>query len=220
VVGVLQEKGTAFGSPGDKVVLIPVTTGLGIYGGNEHQLNIVVYVERTEQILNAMTTAEGEFRVIRQVPIGEKSNFGLVVADSFVNNLMESLSILTISATIIALITLLGAGIGLMNIMLVSVTERTREIGVRKSLGATKRNIQLQFLTEAITITQMGGLLGITFGVLVGNAVGLLLDAPFMVPWGWVIMGVAICFVIGVVSGWYPARKASQLDPIESLRYE
>jgi putative ABC transport system permease protein len=220
VVGVLEEKGTAFGSPGDRLVAIPVTTGMNIYGGNEHQMSVTVFVPRTEEMQLAMAAAEAQFRSIRNVAVGDKSNFGIVVSDSFVATLMENLALLTVSATVIALITLFGASIGLMNIMLVSVTERTREIGVRKSLGATNRQIQQQFLTEAIVLTQFGGLMGVLFGVLVGNAVGAALGAPFFIPWGWVFLGFAVCFVVGIVSGWYPARKAARQDPIVALRYE
>lgn len=220
VVGVMEEKGTSFGSPGDRIVAIPVTTGLNIYGGNDHEVSVQVFVPRTEMMPIAIANAEAEFRVIRRVPVGEGSNFGVVVSDSFVSTLMENLALLTVSATVISLITLFGASIGLMNIMLVSVTERTREIGVRKSLGATKRQVQMQFLTEAITITQLGGLLGILLGVGIGSLVGLAIGAPFFIPWEWVGLGIAVCLVVGVLAGWYPARKASKLDPIDALRYE
>jgi putative ABC transport system permease protein len=220
VVGVMQEKGTAFGSPGDRIVAIPVSTGLNIYGGSDHELSIQVFVPRTEMMPIAIANAEAAFRITRRVPVGQPSNFGIVVSDSFVSTLMENLALLTVSATVISLITLFGASIGLMNIMLVSVTERTREIGVRKSLGATQRQVQWQFLTEAVTITQLGGLLGILLGVGIGSLVGVGIGAPFFIPWDWVVLGVCVCLVVGVVAGWYPARKAARLDPIEALRYE
>ena len=133
---------------------------------------------------------------------------------------MSQISSVTIAATIIGLITLLGAAIGLMNIMLVSVTERTREIGIRKSLGATPSLIKRQFLIEAILICQMGGLLGVILGLLAGNGMSLLLDSGFIVPWKWMILGLVLCFFVGLVSGYYPASKASKLDPIDALRYE
>jgi putative ABC transport system permease protein len=124
------------------------------------------------------------------------------------------------AATLIGFITLLGAAIGLMNIMLVSVTERTREIGIRKAIGATKRVIRNQFLVEAIVIAQLGGILGIFFGIMVGNIISLLIGSAFIIPWLWILNGVFLCFVVALVSGIIPARKAANLDPIESLRYE
>ena len=134
--------------------------------------------------------------------------------------LIENLKYIAFAATIIAIITLIGAAIGLMNIMLVSVTERTREIGIRKALGATVQTIKRQFLTEAIMICQFGGLFGIVLGMAIGNAVGMMMEVPFIIPWLWIGTAVALTFFVGVVAGYYPAQKAANLDPIESLRYE
>jgi putative ABC transport system permease protein len=134
--------------------------------------------------------------------------------------LIENIKYVTLAATIIGLITLVGAAIGLMNIMLVSVTERTREIGIRKAIGATSRVIRNQFLVEAIVIGQMGGLLGIFLGIMIGNVISLLIGSAFIVPWVWIITGVILCFIVALVSGIIPAQKAANLDPIESLRYE
>ena len=133
---------------------------------------------------------------------------------------MNNLSILTLSATLIAIISLFGASVGLMNIMLVSVTERTMEIGLRKALGATKRQILLQFLIEAITICQLGGALGVLLGVAIGNLISSWLKSGFIIPWAWMAMSFFICLVVGILSGIYPARKAAKLDPIDALRYE
>jgi putative ABC transport system permease protein len=137
-----------------------------------------------------------------------------------VNILLRNIRNITLVATIIGLITLLGAAVGLMNIMLVSVTERTREIGVRKAIGAKSSTIRQQFLIEAIVIGQLGGALGILLGIAIGNMVSMMIGSTFIIPWVWIIMGVVICFLVGIISGYYPAVKAARLDPIEALRYE
>ena len=134
--------------------------------------------------------------------------------------MIENLSDVRLVATVIAFITLLGAAIGLMNIMLVSVTERTREIGIRKALGATTQTIKQQFLTEAVMVCQFGGLFGIILGMAIGNVVGMMMEVPFIIPWVWIGTAIALTFFVGVVAGYYPAQKAAKLDPIESLRYE
>jgi putative ABC transport system permease protein len=134
--------------------------------------------------------------------------------------LIEDIRYVTISATLIGVITLLGAAIGLMNIMLVSVSERTREIGTRKAMGAKSRTIKQQFLFEAVIIGQMGGVLGIILGILIGNILSLIIGSPFIVPWLWILTGVVICFIVGIASGYIPAVKAARLDPILALHYE
>jgi putative ABC transport system permease protein len=220
VIGVLKEKGTAFGSPGDKVCMIPVTALLNDYSVPDRSFSINVFAPNPHEIASLIDESTISFRIIRGLKPKEPDNFEIVMSDSFINNLMDNLSILTLSATLIALISLFGASVGLMNIMLVSVTERTMEIGLRKALGATKRQILFQFLIEAVTICQLGGALGVILGVGIGNMISYWLQSGFIIPWGWMAMSILICLVVGIVSGIYPARKAAKLDPIEALRYE
>ena len=164
--------------------------------------------------------AEGIFRIVRNLDPRDESDFNVQKSDTIIEILMENLRYVTMAATIIGLITLFGAAVGLMNIMLVSVTERTREIGVRKALGARKSVIRQQFLYESVIIGQMGGLMGIITGIIIGNLVSLGMGSEFTVPWVWVIGGVIACFIVGIASGYFPAMKASAVDPIEALRYE
>jgi putative ABC transport system permease protein len=159
-------------------------------------------------------------RVVRQDRPGEDLSFNLSMSNSLVTTLDEAISGITMAASIIGIITLFGAGIGLMNIMLVSVSERTREIGTRKSLGASPRAIRMQFLIEVILIGQLGGAVGITMGVLAGNAIAYAMDTPFVLPWGWMLTGVVLSLLTSLVSGYYPARQASLLDPIIALGRE
>lgn len=220
IIGVLAEKGNSMGFGGDKVCLIPLMNAKQNYGDDGRSWTISVKVVNVAQLENAVEEATGELRVIRGDKVGEEKSFEIIKSDSIAAMVIDQLKNVTIAATIIGLITLLGAAIGLMNIMLVSVTERTREIGIRKSMGATRIVILKQFLIEAIVICLMGGLFGIILGVLIGNGLGLAMGASFIIPWDWIIGGFILCFCIGVISGFYPALKASKLDPIESLRYE
>jgi putative ABC transport system permease protein len=158
--------------------------------------------------------------MIRKLRPSDEDNFMIEKSDNLANELNDQLKYVTVAATIIGLITLLGAAIGLMNIMLVSVTERTREIGTRKAIGAKKSAIKFQFLTESIVIGQIGGIVGIILGIIIGNVVSLLIGSVFIIPWAWIILGALLCFIVGVLSGYIPANKAANLDPIEALRYE
>ncbi len=220
VVGVFKEKGAAFGAGGDKIAVVPITTLMLDFPDRERSAVIHVFCPDPEKLTATIETAIGVMRGVRKIRPGKPNNFSLALSDSIVNNLLENLAILTLSATAIASITLIGAAIGLMNIMIVSVTERTMEIGVRKALGATSRHILFQFLIEAITIGQLGGLTGVVFGVGVGNLVGYALGTGVIIPWAWIALAFAICFLVGLVSGVYPAMRAARVDPIESLRYE
>jgi putative ABC transport system permease protein len=220
VIAVLQEKGSSFGFSGDRNCIIPVISARQNFSRPNMNFGINISTRNVADMETAISEATGLFRVIRGVRVGENNNFDISKSDNIAQMLIDNLAMVTTAATIIGIITLLGAAIGLMNIMLVSVTERTREIGIRKALGATRNTIKQQFLAEAVVICQMGGLVGIFFGILVGNIISLAIGNPFIIPWVWMAAGVITCFLVGLVAGYYPAAKASNLDPIESLRYE
>lgn len=220
VIGVVKEKGSSMGFSGDRRCYVPITNARQYYSYPNKNFTIQVMSDNPEDMDAAIGEATGLFRIIRGDRVGEESSFEITKSDSIAQMLIDSLSYVTIAATIIGLITLIGAAIGLMNIMLVSVTERTREIGVRKALGATRRTVRNQFLVESIVIAQMGGIAGILLGIGIGNIVSLLLNGPFIVPWTWIILGIFLCFIVSLASGIIPASKAANLDPIESLRYE
>ena len=220
VIGVLASKGASMGSNVDNQVAIPLANAIRQFTGSDRSVAISVAVNDVNKLRAAVDEATGLMRTIRRLPLERETDFQIRMSDAAANNTIEQLSFITLAATFIGLITLFGAGIGLMNIMLVLVTERTREIGVSKALGATKANIRMQFLTEAVLICQMGGALGIVLGIGMGNLVSMFFDSGFIVPWGWVIGGFLFCFAVGIAAGIYPAIKASNLDPIDALRYE
>ncbi len=220
VTGVLEEQGASFGFSGDRNCIIPLVSVRQNFSRPDMNYTINVSANNISDLETAISEATGLFRVVRGVRPGEKNNFDISKSDNIAQMLIENLGLVTRAATVIGVITLLGAAIGLMNIMLVSVTERTREIGIRKALGATKKTIKQQFLAEAIVICQLGGIVGIVFGMLVGNIISFFIGNPFIVPWVWIFSGVMVCLVVGLAAGYYPAAKASRLDPIESLRYE
>ena len=220
VIGVLEEKGSGFGSGADKVCLLPITNVRQYFARPNMHFRITVLPDDPRLIPMAVSEARGLFRLIRGLRVRDKDNFTIETSDNLINLLLENLRYVSLAATIIGMITLFGASVGLMNIMLVSVTERTREIGVRKAIGARSSMIRQQFLFESVMIGQLGGLLGIILGILIGNLISLITGSSFVIPWLWIIGGVILCLLVGLVSGLLPAVKASRVDPILSLRYE
>jgi putative ABC transport system permease protein len=220
IIGVLKEKGSSLGFNPDNICLVPINNVREKFARPNASYSINVNVSNGEMLDPAIGEATGLLRVIRGVGLADEDSFDITKSDNLSAMLFDSLRYLRIAATIIGLITLMGAAIGLMNIMLVSVTERTREIGIRKAIGARSKTIRNQFLTEAIVIAQIGGVLGIVLGIAIGNALSLAIGSSFIVPWKWIGLGVSLCFMVALLSGIIPATKAAKLDPIESLRYE
>ncbi len=220
IVGVLKEKGSSMGFSGDRSCLVPLTNVRAYFSRPNMSFNLNVMANDQSMMDPAIGEATGLLRTIRQDPVGTDNTFEITKSDNIAKMLIENIKYVTYAATIIGFITLLGAAIGLMNIMLVSVTERTREIGIRKATGATRNIIRNQFLAEAVVIGQLGGALGIVLGILIGNSISLMIGSIFIIPWVWIFTGVVLCFFVALLSGIIPARKAANLDPIESLRYE
>ena len=220
VVGTLKSKGSGFGETGDRLVFLPFANVRQYFAQPKMNFRISVH-PNSAQLMDAATgEAEGVFRNIRKLNILDDSDFIIEKSDNLVNILLENIKYVTMAATIIGVITLLGAAIGLMNILLVTVAERTREIGIRKAIGANSGTIRQQFLIESIVIGQMGGALGILLGIMAGNIISLFMGTAFIIPWNWMIGGVTVCLLVSFASGVIPAVKAAKLDPIEALRYE
>lgn len=220
VIGMLEEKGATFGNNQDLRVLIPIQVARTMFTQANINYNVSVMVDDAEYIDDAQDEAILTFRNIRGLSPIEENNFGIGRSDDLINQISEITGVLSVAAWVISIITIFGSCIALMNIMLVSVTERTREIGVRKALGAKKSVIAAQFLYEAIIVGQLGGLLGIILGISIGALIASVAGFVFSTPWGAIIAATIITFVIAILSGLFPAIKAAKLDPVESLRYE
>jgi putative ABC transport system permease protein len=221
VIGVLKEKGSTLGFSWDNSVITSYNTVRRFFANsNNPSFSVGIKVKDIQLLDVAMGEAEGTFRAVRKLTTTEGNNFLVDKSDSFVDMLLKNLQWLTVSAIVIGFITLMGAAIGLMNIMLVAVTERTKEVGLIKAIGGKQRNVRNQFLYESIIISLLGAAFGIFIGILLGNSVSMLMNTGFVVPWSWVFLGIVICTIVGLLAGLYPAFKASRLNPIEALRYE
>jgi putative ABC transport system permease protein len=220
VIGILKEKGSTFGNSQDLRVLIPLQVARSIFSQPNINYRTSVMIDKKELLNEAVDDATIAMRKVRKLSPIEDDNFGVSRSDDLINKILDITQYLGLSAWVIGIITIFGSSIALMNIMLVSVTERTREIGVRKALGATKRTIAFQFFMETLVIGQLGGIFGIILGILVGFGISKLLELSFVIPWLAIISAFIVSFIVAVVSGSYPAVKAAKLDPIEALRYE
>ena len=220
IIGVLEEKGSSMGQDQDRLVLMPITKYFNDFGRTGRTVNIAVQSTSQATYNQTLDKAIGAMRLARRIRVGQDNDFAVYSNDTLITAFAQIAGTIRIGAFVISVIALVAAGIGIMNIMLVSVTERTREIGVRKAIGAKKQDIVRQFLIEAVILSELGGLAGILLGVAGGNGIALFFKIGMVFPWGWAATGVMVCSAIGIGFGWYPAFKAAALHPIEALRYE
>jgi putative ABC transport system permease protein len=219
VVGVLEAKGGVVGGDQDNFLAIPLSTGLNRYGRNR-SLELMVMATSQGTYGDTVEQVRGILRTLRKVPPAKEDDFEIVSNDSLIKQFQSLTLAVRVGVAVVSSISLVAAGIGIMNIMLVSVTERTREIGIRRAIGAKKRHILVQFVMEAIALCEVGGLFGIMLGLIGGNLAAYYLKVPLVVPYDWVVFGLVICSVVGITFGTYPAYKAAHVDPIDALRYE
>ncbi len=219
VIGLLARRGSLFGQSRDNFLAIPLGTALRLYG-QSLSLSIQVQAPGRDTYQDVLEQARGAMRTMRRVEPGIEDDFEIVSNESSVGQFRDLTSAIRLGAAVISSIALLAAGIGIMNIMLVSVTERTREIGIRRAIGARKRSVMIQFVAEAILLSEIGGVLGVIAGIAFGNLICFLVQAPPVIPFDWAAIGLGICSAVGIIFGTYPAWKAANLDPIDSLRYE
>src|SRR5712691_2647925 len=220
IIGVLAEKGSSFGQSQDDIVLMPITKFFSDFGSTNRTVNVATQSTSQATYNPTLDKAIGAMRIARGLKLGQENDFEIYSNDTLVSAFAQIADVVRSGAFVVSAIALLAAGIGIMNIMLVSVTERTREIGVRKAIGARRNDIVRQFLFEAIVLSEVGGLAGILFGVAGGNGIALYWDIAMVFPWFWAITGLIVCSIIGIGFGWYPAWKAATLDPIEALHFE
>ena len=220
VIGVLEKKPQLFGRSRDSNILIPITTFENIFGKLHRSLDITVMTKSKSDYESTIEAAIGYMRIIRKIQPGKENDFDVYSNESIIGQINNITGGVKIGAIVVSIIALIAAGVGIMNIMLVSVTERTREIGIRKAIGARRNLILLQFLIEAVVLSLIGGVIGIILGVGVGNIAGSFMHAQMAIPVNWIIIGFSLCVLVGVAFGTYPAYKAANLDPIEALRYE
>jgi putative ABC transport system permease protein len=220
VIGTIKKRPEIFGQSQDNYIVIPITTFQSFFGRRRSSVDITVMAYSNEDYANTIESAIGHMRKIRKIKPGEENDFDIFSNESMIGQVNDITGGVKIGALVVSIIALLAAGIGIMNIMLVTVTERTREIGIRKAVGAKKKNILIQFLFEAVFLCILGGFIGIVLGIGVGNFVGGFLNAQTAIPYDWVLIGLFLCLTVGIIFGTYPAYKAANLDPIEALRHE